>query len=184
MVAKPQPDDILTSVAEGRRSDPIALEAAVKALVEAEFGKELRVTPFPDDMESHKLLSSAEILLGYRGGDFNPPQHGSHTQMRTVAFEAIVLSRSMSGHNGAVEILDRLRLSLQGKKISAFPIRITKDTYLGRTSGQWWYSLEIVLLNVPAFARAIKEDLPLIRQITTKTEFETLEVKSERQVSL
>jgi len=180
---------------------PLELENAIKELVVKEFGKEIPVTAFPDNLDTHKMLGNAEILLGYRGGSFDLPRHGTDAQMRTINFELIVISRSMSGHTGAVEILDRLRLALQGKQIFAasggvnpleavrgrfgsasafpapqgvvFPIRIQKDAFLGRTTGQWWYSLEIVIAGIPALARPASEEPP-IRRLAVKSETETL----------
>ena len=160
---------------------PLELEGAIKGLVESEFGGELPVSAFPDDLESYRMLGSAEILLGYRGGPFEPPQHGTKAQMRSVAFELVVMSRSMSGHGGAVAILDRLRLALQGRKLqgAVFPIRIVADRYLGRAAGQWWYSLEILAAGIPAFAKPEPESPPL-RHITARdaTTNEPMEVKA------
>ncbi|MDR0498391.1 MAG: Gp37 family protein [Holophagales bacterium] len=142
---------------------PVELEAAIKAIVQSEFGKEAPVTAFPDNIESHKMLGNAEILLGYRGGSFDMPKLGTQAQMRNISFELVVISRSMSGHSGAMELLERLRLALQGKKLKGImsPIRISKDTFMGRTVGQWWYSLEIILIGVPAFARPPEADKPI-----------------------
>jgi len=158
---------------------PLELEDAVKELVVAEFGKEIPVTAFPDNLDTHRMLGNAEILLGYRGGAFDLPRHETDAQTRTISFELIVISRSMSGHSGAVEILDRLRLALQGKQITgvAFPIRIAKDAFLGRTTGQWWYSLEILLAGIPALARPASEEPP-IRRLTLKTETDVFSVVS------
>jgi hypothetical protein len=161
--------------------NPLDLENSVKELVVAEFGVDVPVTAFPDKLETHKMLGNAEILLGYRGGPFETPRLGSAEQMRTVAFELLVLSRSMSGHHGAVAILDRLRLALQGQVIPGivFPIRIVKDSYLGRISGQWQYSLEIAVAGVPALAKKPQVNEPAITRLTAKSDSEVLIVHGE-----
>ena len=78
--------------------NPLELEACLKGVIEAEFGKKVPVTTFPDNIETHRMLGNSEILLGYRGGSFERPQLGTKMQTRNISFELVVMARSMAGH--------------------------------------------------------------------------------------
>lgn len=156
---------------------PAQLEAAFTARFRDRIPG-LVVKPFPNDVSTHKLLGKSELLLVYRGGPFETPRRTDLVvQERTVNFEAVLAIQSLDGHTGAYELLEQIRLAVQGWKPlpECEPVRIVRDQFLDERSGQWYWAVFFSTRFLSSPARAEASDPP-IRQIAFQSPGGTFQV--------
>ncbi len=123
---------------------PAELEATLIARVQAFVPEGVLVKAFPDNPRTYKIFASAEVLVVFRGGDFEPPRKTDLViQERTVQFELSIVVRNLAGHQGAYALLETVRKALQGWRpaLDCQPAYLVKDQFLGVDSGQWWWAL-------------------------------------------
>jgi len=123
---------------------PAELEAALIARVQASVPEGVLVKAFPDNPRTYKVFAPAEVLVVFRGGDFDPPRKTDLViQERTVQFELSIVVRNLSGHQGAYALLETVRKSIQGWRpaLDCLPAYLVKDQFLGVDSGQWWWAI-------------------------------------------
>lgn len=157
-------------------TSPTRLEADLIADLAAAFAP-IRVINWPDDIERHQLRDKAEIMVGFRGGPWAPPQHGTAAQVRGVDLEVGVACKSMAGPQGATALLERLARHLQGRKLpEARPIHIVSDHFHGRMPGIWLYGLKVRIPGVVSLPLPpVSQPAPLSR-VRVQSGFGPLEI--------
>lgn len=154
---------------------PTSLEAALTDNLRSAFAP-IPVNAWPDDIERYQLRGAAEILVGYRGGPWEAPQHGTAAQVRTVTLEIGLACKSLTGHQGATRLLEELAQHLQGLRLlGAQPVRIVEDRYHGRVPGAWWYGLKVAIPGVVAVPK-LAPLAPTLTRVRVRTDAETLEI--------
>lgn len=123
---------------------PAELETALIARIQAAVPVGVIAKAYPDNPRTYKIFAPAEVLVVFRGGDYEPPRKTDLVlQERTLQFELSVVVRSLAGHAGAYALLETVRKALQGWKpaLDCLPVFILKDQFLGMESGQWWWAV-------------------------------------------
>jgi len=123
---------------------PAELEATLIARIQASVPEGVVAKAYPDNPRTYKIFAPAEVLVVFRGGDYEPPRKTDLViQERTLQFELSVVVRSLAGHTGAYALLETVRLAIQGWKpaLDCLPAYILKDQFLGMESGQWWWAV-------------------------------------------
>ena len=125
---------------------PGELEAALIARIQGAVPKGVVAKAYPDNPRTYKIFAPAEVLVVFRGGDFEPPRRTDLViQERILQFELSVVVRSLAGHAGAYELLETVRKAVQGWQpaLDCLPAYILRDQFLGMESGQWWWAVFI-----------------------------------------
>lgn len=123
---------------------PAELETALIARIQASMPEGVVAKAYPDNPRTYKIFAPAEILVVFRGGDYEPPRRTDLViQERTLQFELSVVVRSLAGHTGAYALLEAVRKAVQGWKpgLDCLPAYIIQDKFLGMESGQWWWAV-------------------------------------------
>jgi hypothetical protein len=123
---------------------PAELEVALIARIQGAVPEGVLAKAYPDNPRTYKIFAPAEVLVVFRGGDYEPPRKTDLViQERTLQFELSVVVRSLSGHTGAYGLLETVRKAIQGWKpaLDCLPAFILKDQFLGMESGQWWWAV-------------------------------------------
>jgi hypothetical protein len=123
---------------------PAELETALIARIQGAVPEGVVAKAYPDNPRTYKIFAPAEVLVVFRGGDYEPPRKTDLViQERTLQFELSVVVRSLAGHTGAYELLEIVRKAIQGWKpgLDCLPAYILRDQFLGMESGQWWWAV-------------------------------------------
>jgi hypothetical protein len=123
---------------------PAEMEAALIARVQSAVPAGVVAKAYPDNPRTYKIFAPAEVLVVFRGGDYEPPRKTDLViQERTLQFELSVVVRSLAGHTGAYALLETVRRALQGWKpaLDCMPMFVLRDQFLGMESGQWWWAV-------------------------------------------
>lgn len=104
------------------------------------------VDAFPDKFDDYDRLPlnrGACILVAYKGSQFEAPRPlGLVVQEQRPEFEIQVISKSLRGHQGALALLDGVRLSLTGyRPASADPLYPIAEHYVPAPAGTWVYAM-------------------------------------------
>ena len=117
---------------------------------------DLVVEFFPENPATYGLRhAKGALLVGYRDSTFSPPRDvGVTNQDRHLTFHVVVMIRQLNGGDGAIAVLDRLRLALQGFVAPECRRGLTmkSERFHGQAGGVWQY-----LVEVGAFGYAIDD---------------------------
>lgn len=157
-------------------TSPTQLEADLIADLAAAFAP-VRVLNWPDDIERHQLRDKAEIMVGFRGGPWVPPQHGTAAQLRDADFEVGLACKSMTGPQGATALLERLARFLQGRKLpEARPMHIVSDHFHGRMPGIWLYGLKVRIPGVVSLPLPPASQPAPLTRVSVQSSYGSLEI--------
>jgi len=109
---------------------PAELETALIARIQASVPEGVLAKAYPDNPRTYKIFAPAEVLVVFRGGDYQPPQKTDLViQERTLQFELSVVVRSLAGHTGAYALLETVRQAIQ--RWTACPLSSSRTSSWG-----------------------------------------------------
>ena len=112
----------------------------------------LAVEYFPERPDDYRLNHpKGALLVHYPGANFTPPSDtGFVVQEREMVFTITVIMRQLNGRDGAVNVLDELKLALIGFKPPNCRRKCwaRHEKFLGQVSGLWQYALDIATTGV------------------------------------
>lgn len=100
------------------------------------------------------------VLISYAGSKFQPPRSTSAiTQTRTLNIVLTVVSRNLHNDEGAIEMLDRLRLAVVGFSApSCDPAWLLEEQFDEQESGVWIYQLVVATQTVQVEQRQVADN--------------------------
>ncbi|MDH2927352.1 hypothetical protein FW755_03190 [Lonepinella koalarum] len=101
---------------------------------------------FPDDVDNYYLKDEVgAVLVQYAGSKFESLDSVDIVQQRrAVQIALTVIARSQHNDQGALDILDQIRLSLTGfRPTNCTPCHLISEQFIGEDSGLWQYQLLI-----------------------------------------
>lgn len=101
---------------------------------------------FPEDLESYYLKDEqGAILVQYAGSKFESLDSVDLIQQRRLVHIALtVIARSQHDDNGALDILDKVRLAIVGfKPTNCTACHLVSEEFAGESDGLWQYQLLI-----------------------------------------
>lgn len=107
---------------------------------------DIEVRLFPDRPETYRFVHpTGAVLVGYQGSQFAKPHDvGAVVQQRTLNLYLTVFGRGVHNDAGALDLLDRLRLALTGRKpLHCTPIHLVSEAFLSEAGGVWQYELRL-----------------------------------------
>jgi hypothetical protein len=117
----------------------------------------LSVEAYPDKPDSYRLRHQVgALLVAYRGARYSAPQDvWDAVQERELSFDVHVVVRSLSGHRGAYEHLEAVRVALSGHRVEGFtPLAARGEAFLGYGEGVWAFAVSVAAVMVVATAPA------------------------------
>lgn len=112
----------------------------------------LAVEYFPERPDEYRLNHPrGALLVSYLGGQFGEPDDaGVVIQERTIKLTVTVVLRQLNGRNGAIDLLDTLRLALVGFKPPhcSKKLRALSEKFLSENAGLWQYALDVATETV------------------------------------
>lgn len=111
----------------------------------------LAVEYFPERPDEYRLNHpKGALLVSYLGSQFGEADDvGAVIQERTVKLTVTVVLRQLNGKNGAVDLLDTVRLALVGfKPPHCSKTRALSEKFLGESAGIWQYALDVATETV------------------------------------
>lgn len=107
---------------------------------------------FPERPDDYRLNHPVgALLVHYPGAHFTPPTDtGFVVQEREMVFTITVIMRQLNGRDGAVNVLDQVKLALIGFKPPNCRRKCwaRQEKFLGQVSGLWQYTLDIATTGV------------------------------------
>lgn len=101
---------------------------------------------FPDDLAHYHLTDEyGAILVQYAGSEFDSLDSSDIIQQRRKIQVALtVIARSQHQDNGALAVLDQIRLAIVGfKPTHCTPCHLISEAFAGEEDGLWQYQLMI-----------------------------------------
>lgn len=102
---------------------------------------------FPEKPKDYRLNHSrGALLVSYIGSRFTAPRDTQFVlQPRQVRLSVTLLLRQLNGRDGAVGVLDDLRLALVGFRLPhcVSGIEAVDERFLGEVGGIWQYALDV-----------------------------------------
>lgn len=142
------------------------IQTDLQALLKAAFPS-LDIQPFPDNPRAYKATHRvATLLIGYSGSRYSAALDiGQMVQERMTRWDISILARALNDENGAVDLVERVRVALSGKRAGGGEIRLREDRFRGHDASVWEYSvsLEIPVLAIP---QGGEETAPGLTEIT------------------
>jgi hypothetical protein len=143
------------------------VQTDLETLLKAAFPT-LAVQAFPDNPRAYKATHRvATLLIGYSGSRyFLATDIGQMVQERVTRWDISILAKSLNDEDGAVDLVERLRVALSGKRAGGGEIRLREDRFRGHDASVWEYSvsLEISVLAIPDIG---EETAPGLTQVAT-----------------
>lgn len=159
-----------------------ALEAGVcdrlKAKVEG-----VAIEAFPDNPQTYRLLHpGGALLVQYGGADYDPPGDTEYVvQRREMLFNVHVVTRSLSGHQGAYVKVEAVRQALAGHRIPGFTkMRMRRERFVARQEGLWIYAVTVAASTTSVELQDDEEEV-LLQRATLLGNYGNSEVPIEQQ---
>lgn len=105
---------------------------------------DVQVEIFPERPGDYQFIHpNGAVLVGYRGSKFRRPDGlGMIAQQRDVTLDLTVIGAGLHGDDGALAILDEVRLALTGYcPPDCQPCHLGEEAFLAEDAGAWMYSL-------------------------------------------
>lgn len=129
---------------------------------------------FPEKPKDYRLNHSrGALLVSYIGSRFSASRDSSRkVQPRQVRLSVTLLLRQLNGREGAVAVLDDLRLALVGYRLPHCNsgIEAVDERFLGEVGGIWQYALDVsasamqiedlACVEYPPLQQVTHEDIP------------------------
>lgn len=153
-----------------------------KAIIERLKAKidNVQIEGFPEKGTEYPLLHhKGAILVVYAGANYSEPKTiEAVVQERKMQFDLYVLLRNLRFHEGAYEMLEKVRLALTGFRPKGaskmYPVR---EAFVDYENGIWYYVISFVV-NVPAIEELELDELPRLKKITTIDDYGRIDIPS------
>lgn len=130
----------------------LALEQGITDRLKARVSG-LTIEPYPDRPDGYRLLHQVgAILICYRGAEYSAVQDvGDVVQERRLFFDLHLLTRQLSGHQGAYAHLEAMRVTLTGYRVPGFrKLTPRREAFLGHKEGVWTHALTMSAATIAA----------------------------------
>lgn len=120
------------------------LSAFKERLIDQVLGYEVQL--FPDKPQEYRFIHpNGAILIGYESSKFAKPEATELVvQQRVITVALTVFARNLHNDNGALAMLDSIRLALTGwRPPNCLPIQLGDERFLDETGGTWQYQLRL-----------------------------------------
>ena len=136
----------------------------------------VQVDVFPENPSDYQFIHPAgAVLVGYQSSKFTQIEGlGVIAQQRDVVLHLTIIGAHLHGDDGALAILDEVRLAIVGfKPPNCLPCHLLQERFLSEDAGAWQYELTVQTEtqqvqvcqpdNLPVFiqTRPRREDQPL-----------------------
>lgn len=119
----------------------------------APLAPQVVVEHWPDNPNWGRLAGKAAVWVGYMGARSGRPEDQAGTQTQTIRFDLAVLTRSLQGPMGAVNLLTAIEEAAVGKRIDhGGRIWWESDQFGGHRPGVWRYDV-VLAVNVVRVAK-------------------------------
>lgn len=123
---------------------PDVFVGAVVAILDAEAPKSFKADVFPDKPEDYDVGEyEGAILVHWLGSKYGRRSGGTPVvTARTFTFDVAIISRGVSGMKGAPNIVEAVRIILQGRAIEGATALVPiEDGLSGRSDQLWRYDI-------------------------------------------
>ncbi|XXQ68997.1 Gp37 family protein [Neisseriaceae bacterium B1] len=136
----------------------------------------VQVDIFPENPSDYQFIHpTGAVLVGYQSSKFTQIEGlGTIAQQRDVVLHLTIIGAHLHGDDGALAILDEVRLAIVGfKPPNCLPCHLLQERFLSEDAGAWQYELTVQTEtqqvqvcqsdNLPVFiqTRPRREDKPL-----------------------
>lgn len=123
----------------------------LQALLAPLHGPTCGVKRTPDKLNLQQFKHArAEVWVGYHSKRSQLPQSNAGTQETELRFDCAVLTRSLYGPQGSLNLIDTLEELLVGRRLAlGGPIYWVSDSYRDHQNGVWRYDV-VVGLRLPS----------------------------------
>lgn len=131
---------------------------------------------FPDNPNDYFLRDeSGAILIQYAGSKFEPINSTDIIQQRrTVTIALTVIARSQHNDDGALAILDQVRLAVVGfRPENCLACSLVSEDFAGETEGLWQYQL-FVQTETWQVEQTTAKDLPRLTTLYSRQSIDPL----------
>jgi phage gp37-like protein len=107
---------------------------------------DLQIEGFPEDFDQYQFIHpKGAILVAYSGSDYTKSAVLDRiSQVQTLHFDILLISRGLRTHTGAYAYLDSIRASLTGYQPTGLSkIWLTKEEFVDEQTGIWRYSISV-----------------------------------------
>lgn len=127
----------------------------------------VQVDVFPENPADYQFIHPAgAVLVGYQSSTFTRIEGlGTIAQQRDVILHLTIIGAHLHGDDGALAILDEVRLAIVGfKPPNCLPCHLLQERFLSEDAGAWQYELT-VQTETQQVERRQPENLPLYAQM-------------------
>ncbi|MCO6522219.1 MAG: Gp37 family protein [Snodgrassella sp.] len=127
----------------------------------------------PNNFKNYQFVHPlGAVLIGYQRSKFSKPcTTDLITQERRLQLRFTVFTRSLGGEQGALDLLDSLRLALVGfQPHHCQQIRLLSERFLGEADGVWRYRLCARTETLQVERRPVVNQQNLVKSIPTRGE--------------
>lgn len=137
---------------------------------------ELEVRLFPDRPSEYRFIHPVgAVLVQYQGSRFD--NHRSLdviVQQRAIQVHLTIFSRSLHHDWGALNMLDRIRLTILGfAPVDCSPIHMLSEAFLDETAGAWQYEMRLQTETQEVEQKTV-QDLPHLTKVYVREESKPL----------
>ncbi len=139
---------------------------AVQAHLQAALPR-VQVEVFPERPDEYQFIHpTGAVLVGYQSGKFTPIEGlGTVAQQRDLTLHLTVIGAHLHGDDGALAILDEVRLAIMGfKPPDCLPCHLLQERFLSEDAGAWQYELT-VQTSTQQVQVCRPENLPTLTQV-------------------
>jgi hypothetical protein len=107
---------------------------------------DLQIEGFPEDYDQYQFLHpKGAILVAYSGSDYTKSAVLDRvSQIQTLHFDILLISRGLRTHTGAYTYLDQIRASLTGYQPTGLSkVYPTKEEFVDQETGIWRYNISV-----------------------------------------
>ena len=127
----------------------------------------VQVDVFPERPDEYQFIHpTGAVLVGYQSSKFGAIQGLGHVaQQRDVVLHLTVIGAHLHGDDGALAILDEVRLAIVGfTPPNCLPCHLLQERFLSEDAGAWQYELT-VQTETQQVERRQPENLPTLTQV-------------------
>ena len=127
----------------------------------------VQVDVFPENPADYQFIHpTGAVLVGYQSSKFTQIEGlGVIAQQRDVVLHLTIIGAHLHGDDGALAILDEVRLAIVGfKPPNCLPCSLLQERFLSEDAGAWQYELT-VQTETQQVERKQPENLPTLTQV-------------------
>lgn len=130
----------------------------------------VQVDIFPERPAEYQFIHpTGAVLVGYQSSKFTQIEGlGTIAQQRDVVLHLTVIGASLHGDDGALAILDEVRLAIVGfKPPNCLPCHLLQERFISEDAGAWQYELTVQTTTQQVEHR-LPEALPVFQNTLIK----------------